>query len=261
MCVRGLAGRCARWGVPQEILTDNGKVFTGRFNQPPVEVLFDRICRENGITHRLTQPRSPTTTGKIERFHRSLRAEFRTDRVFKTWLRLQAELDEWVLDYNTIRPHQGIGMAPPAERFGQQPTATVTPIGAAAATARRTAATACGLLGEPVPLESCASTGSRSASVSLLLAGTSTCGSPATSYSSSTATNCCAPRSAPTTVRSARNVPRSRPDRPPTPNQPVKDQPNPARQASTEVRQGHHTDPASQAALSLLVVGLALATG
>ena len=60
-------------GVPEEILTDNGKVFTGRFNQPPVEVLFDRICRENGITHRLTQPRSPTTTGKIERFHRSLR--------------------------------------------------------------------------------------------------------------------------------------------------------------------------------------------
>ena len=43
---------------------------------PPVEVLFDAICRENGIEHLLTQPRSPTTTGKIERFHRSLRAEF-----------------------------------------------------------------------------------------------------------------------------------------------------------------------------------------
>jgi transposase InsO family protein len=48
-------------GVPEEILTDNGKVFTGRFNRPPVEVLFDRVCRENGIKHRLTQPRSPTT--------------------------------------------------------------------------------------------------------------------------------------------------------------------------------------------------------
>jgi hypothetical protein len=30
-----------------------------------VEVLFDRICRENGIAHRLTAPYSPTTTGKI----------------------------------------------------------------------------------------------------------------------------------------------------------------------------------------------------
>ena len=124
----GLALAMRRWGVPGEILTDNGKVFTGRFNQPPAEVLFDRICRENGITHRLTQPRSPTTTGKIERFHRSLRAEFRTDRVFKDLAAAQAELDEWVVDYNTNRPHQAIGMVPPAERFGQQPAATVTPI-------------------------------------------------------------------------------------------------------------------------------------
>ena len=122
----GLAMR--RWGVPGEILTDNGKVFTGRFNQPPAEVLFDRICRENGIDHRLTRPRSPTTTGKIERFHRSLRTEFRTDRVFKDLSAAQRELDEWVADYNTVRPHQAIGMAPPAERFAQQPSATVTPL-------------------------------------------------------------------------------------------------------------------------------------
>ena len=41
-------------GVPAQVLTDNGKVFTGRFAQPPVEVLFDRICRENGVDHLLT---------------------------------------------------------------------------------------------------------------------------------------------------------------------------------------------------------------
>jgi transposase InsO family protein len=69
-------------GVPQEILTDNRKVFTGRFGPRDVEVLFDRICRENGIDHLLTAPRSPTTTGKIERFHRTLRQEFLTGRVF-----------------------------------------------------------------------------------------------------------------------------------------------------------------------------------
>jgi transposase InsO family protein len=124
----GLAVAMRRWGVPGEILTDNGKVFTGRFNQPPAEVLFDRICRENAITHRLTQPRSPTTTGKIERFHRTLRTEFRTDRVFTDLAAAQTELDEWVADYNTVRPHQAIAMVPPAERFGQQRSATVTPI-------------------------------------------------------------------------------------------------------------------------------------
>lgn len=59
-------------------------MFTGRFNQPPVEALFDRICRQNGVEHLLTQPRSPTTTGKIERFHRTLRVEFDTTQVFRT---------------------------------------------------------------------------------------------------------------------------------------------------------------------------------
>jgi transposase InsO family protein len=114
----GLAMRAH--GVPEEILTDNGKVFTGRFNKPPVEVLFDRVCRENGITHRLTQPRSPTTTGKIERFHRTLRSEFRTDRVFEDLAHAQAELDEWVVEYNTRRPHSSIGMVPPIERFSRR---------------------------------------------------------------------------------------------------------------------------------------------
>ncbi len=70
MC-EGLALALRSYGVPGQILTDNGKVFTARFDRPPAEVLFDRICRENGIEHRLTQPRSPTTTGKIERFHRA----------------------------------------------------------------------------------------------------------------------------------------------------------------------------------------------
>jgi transposase InsO family protein len=72
----GLRQALGTYGAPEQILTDNGKVFTGRFSHPPVEVLFDAICRERGIEHLLTQPRSPTTTGKIERFHRSLRAEF-----------------------------------------------------------------------------------------------------------------------------------------------------------------------------------------
>ena len=37
--------------------------------------MFDRICRLNGIAHRLTAPASPTTTGKVERFHLTLRRE------------------------------------------------------------------------------------------------------------------------------------------------------------------------------------------
>lgn len=111
----GLAMR--RWGVPEQILTDNGKVFTGRFGPGTGEVLFDRICRENGIRHLLTAPRSPTTTGKVERFHKTLRREFLDGMTFASITDAQAQLDAWVQTYNRDRPHQGIGMVAPWERF------------------------------------------------------------------------------------------------------------------------------------------------
>lgn len=135
----GLRLALERYGLPGQVLTDNGKVFTGRFNQPPVEMLFDRILREQGVEHLLTQPRSPTTTGKVERFHRALRTEFRTDRVFVSLEVAQAELDAWVEDYNTRRPHQAIGMVPPAQRF-LTASAPAVPIRATTDTARPVAA-------------------------------------------------------------------------------------------------------------------------
>jgi transposase InsO family protein len=108
-----------RHGVPEQILTDNGKVFTARFGLGPGPVMFDRICQDNGIRHLLTAPYSPTTTGKIERFHKTLRAEFLTghDRAHATVEELQAAVDAWVVEYNTDRPHQSCGGRPPAERF------------------------------------------------------------------------------------------------------------------------------------------------
>ena len=117
----------ARYGSPEELLTDNGKVFTGRLGPHPAEVLFDRICRDHGITHRLTGIRCPTTTGKIERFHKTLRAELLTGRRFDSLAHAQLVLDAWVDDYNTQRPHQGIAMAVPATRF-QRPSAAATPV-------------------------------------------------------------------------------------------------------------------------------------
>jgi transposase InsO family protein len=111
------AAALRRFGVPGEVLTDNGKQFTDRFGKGG-EVLFDRICRDNGIAHRLTQPRHPTTTGKIERFHGSLRRELLNDAVpFTDLAAAQAAIDGWVSEYNATRPHQAIGMAAPAQRF------------------------------------------------------------------------------------------------------------------------------------------------
>ncbi len=107
------------YGVPGEVLSDNGKQFTGRFGKPrPAEVLFERICRENGITQRLTKPRSPTTTGKIERLHQTLQQELLTvHEPFETIGQAQAAVDAWRQEYNADRPHQSLAMAFPAARF------------------------------------------------------------------------------------------------------------------------------------------------
>ena len=107
----------SRHGIPEQILTDNGKVFTGKLAPKPATVLFDRICHENGIRHILTAPYSPTTTGKIERLHKTMRKEFFSLNTFDTLEQMQAALDAWVDEYNTNREHQAIGDVAPIRRF------------------------------------------------------------------------------------------------------------------------------------------------
>jgi transposase InsO family protein len=107
----------ARHGVPEQILTDNGRVFTGRLAHRPTTVAFDRICLANGIRHLLTAPYSPTTTGKIERLHKTIRKEFLAEQRFASVEEAQALLDAWVTHYNAEREHQAIGDVAPVRRF------------------------------------------------------------------------------------------------------------------------------------------------
>jgi transposase InsO family protein len=106
-----------RHGIPEEILTDNGKVFTGKRAAKPAVVLFDRICHDNGIRHILTAPYSPTTTGKVERLHKTMRKEFFAETRLVGLGDAQRALDAWVSDYNTHREHQSIGDVAPIRRF------------------------------------------------------------------------------------------------------------------------------------------------
>jgi transposase InsO family protein len=113
-----------RFGAPQEVITDNGKQFTDRFGRHGLrngEVLFDQVCRKNGITHRLTAPASPNQNGKVERFHGTLGPDFMTNaEPFTSLDAAQAAVDAWVEHYNTDRPNQALDpKAPvtPDERF------------------------------------------------------------------------------------------------------------------------------------------------
>jgi hypothetical protein len=113
----------SRHGVPEEVISDNGKQFTDRFNRyGPTrgEVLFDKICRKNGITHRLTAPASPNQNGKVERFHGTFRPEISELGPFESVEEAQASVDAWVEAYNAERPHQALDErvpVVPADRF------------------------------------------------------------------------------------------------------------------------------------------------
>jgi transposase InsO family protein len=113
----------SRFGCPEQVLTDNGKQFTGRFGKPrPAEVLFERICRRNGIRTILTKPRSPTTTGKVERFHQTLQGDcFAVHGAFPDLPAAQQAVDAFVAEYNHHRPHQALDDQVPASRFAPIP--------------------------------------------------------------------------------------------------------------------------------------------
>jgi transposase InsO family protein len=158
-----LEAAMAAHGVPEAILTDNGKVFTARFGPGPGPVRFDRICAHNDVAHILTAPRSPTTTGKIERWHKTLRSEFLHGRVFDSIEDARQQLDAWVEHYNHERPHQSIGRVPPFERF-RLAVVTPGPVEVAEPDA--------GLGGEPVTTRRVGSAGTISFATASYKAGT-----------------------------------------------------------------------------------------
>jgi len=56
------------------ILTDNGVQFRDRrTDRLTLEHIFDRVCRENDIEHRLTKVSHPWTNGQVERMNRTLK--------------------------------------------------------------------------------------------------------------------------------------------------------------------------------------------
>ena len=81
------------------------------------------MCREHGITAKLTRPYSPTMTGKVERWHQTLRRELLDPAgPFADLPSAQAAISGWVHAYNHSRPHQGIDMAVPASLSGREPS-------------------------------------------------------------------------------------------------------------------------------------------
>ena len=59
----------------RRVLTDNGVAFTPNASTKwdTVRHIFDRVCDEHGIEHRLTKPYHPWTNGQAERMNRTVK--------------------------------------------------------------------------------------------------------------------------------------------------------------------------------------------
>jgi len=73
------------------------------------------------VAHRRTRPYRPQTNGKVERFNRTLAAEWAYARPYSSEQARAAAYQDWVHHYNHHRPHTGIGGLVPAARVHNLP--------------------------------------------------------------------------------------------------------------------------------------------
>jgi len=101
------------YGVPCEMLTDNGRQYTAwRGN-----TRFEQELKKDRVKHIKSQPHHPMTLGKIERFWQNINGEFLSRTQFDSFEQAVERVAIWVKHYNHKRPHQGIGGMCPADRF------------------------------------------------------------------------------------------------------------------------------------------------
>jgi transposase InsO family protein len=101
----------SRYGLPRQVLSDNGLCFTGRLHG--VEVEFERSLSELGVELITAGPYHPQTLGKLERFHKTLKAWLADEGPAFDLSHLQELLDGFRHHYNRERPHQALSNLTP----------------------------------------------------------------------------------------------------------------------------------------------------
>lgn len=110
-----------RYGLPVRINADNGPPWgSARHAEHGITPLTVWLIRL-GIRVSHSAPHHPQTNGKIERFHRSLKAEVLTGRSFIDLPEAQAAFERWRSIYNLERPHDALDLQTPARRYCVSP--------------------------------------------------------------------------------------------------------------------------------------------
>ncbi len=103
----------AEYGLPREVLTDNGRQYTNWRGK----TRFEHELKKDNIRHIRSAPHHPMTLGKIERFWKTIFGEFLSRAQFDSFENARERIMLWIKYYNHRRPHQGIGGLCPADRF------------------------------------------------------------------------------------------------------------------------------------------------
>jgi putative transposase len=102
-----LTGAVLRRGSPESITMDNGTEFQSR--------AMDAWAYQNDVRLDFIRPGRPVENGLIESFNGRLRDECLNIHLFWTMEDAREKLEEWRLDYNSVRPHSSLGQLTPEE--------------------------------------------------------------------------------------------------------------------------------------------------
>ncbi|MER0240140.1 IS3 family transposase, partial [Fulvimarina sp. MAC8] len=94
-------------GKPKMIVSDNGSEFTSN----AILAVADKMR----IDWHYIAPGKPMQNGFIESFNGRLRDELLNETLFSSMTQARQKLAFWQADYNTARPHSGIGWNTPTE--------------------------------------------------------------------------------------------------------------------------------------------------
>ncbi len=113
--VRPVLERAFReYGLPRSIRSDNGPPFAsvGLGGLSTLAVWWVKL----GIIPERIDPGHPEQNGRLERFHRTLKAETARPPQ-QTWQRQQRAFQTFRTSYNEERPHEALGQQPPARHY------------------------------------------------------------------------------------------------------------------------------------------------
>ena len=98
------------------VLTDNGVQFTNHAHHTyAFHHIFDRVCDENGIEHRLTRINHPWTNGQVERMNRTIKDATVKRFHYDSHDQLRTHLADFMAAYNFARRLKTLGGLTPYE--------------------------------------------------------------------------------------------------------------------------------------------------